>query len=385
MGQQGKALCFGLVAGEESGDILGADLILALKKTYPHATFVGIGGKRMIEAGFQSLFPLERLSVMGFIEPLKRLRELLAIRAYLKKYFTLHRPAAFIGIDAPDFNLSLEHSLKKQGLCTVHYVSPTVWAWRKRRIYKIKKAVNCVLCLFPFETAIYQEYQVGHAFVGHPLADAIPLYSSKNTAREELGLPQDKQIVAILPGSRQQELKYLAKDFLDTARWIRQQLPAVEFITPCANESTEKQFNEYLKEYPDLKLNLFQGNARKVMTASDVVLTVSGTASLEAMLVKRPTIVAYKMSPLSFAIAKRIIKIPYIALPNLLAGKGLMKEFVQNDVNPQAMGKAIIEYLQSPALSEEVAQQFLTLHQSLQKNAGASAAQAISLLIKDSL
>ncbi|HRE30664.1 MAG TPA: lipid-A-disaccharide synthase, partial [Candidatus Berkiella sp.] len=230
---------FGLVAGEESGDILGADLILALKKIYPQATFVGIGGARMIDAGIESLYPLERLSVMGFIEPLKRLPELLKMRSHLKKYFIQQPPAVFIGIDAPDFNLSLEHSLKQQGIRTVHYVSPTVWAWRKGRIHKIKKAINRMLCLFPFETQIYQTHLVPSTCVGHPLADATPLHLSQTQARNELGLPSDKKIVALLPGSRRQELAYLARDFIETARWLKQNISDIEFISPSANENTQ--------------------------------------------------------------------------------------------------------------------------------------------------
>jgi len=378
-----KSVCFGVVAGEVSGDILGADLIEALKQSFPDATFVGIGGDRMIKAGMNSLFPMERLSVMGFIEPLKRLLELLNIRRFLKNYFIQNKPTVFIGIDAPDFNLSLEQALKKHGIPTVHYVSPTVWAWRKRRIHKIKKAVNRMLCLFPFESQIYVEHNVPVTFVGHPLADAIPLDSSSDDARRLLGLPIGKKIVALLPGSRVQELFYLATDFIQTARWLKSQNPEIEFISPSANEKTDKQFKEYLKAFPDVKVNCFMGNARTVMAASDVILTVSGTASLEAMLVKRPTIVAYKMSAWGFAIAKRIIHIPYIALPNLLAGKLLMKEFIQSDVNPQAMGEAILAYLDSPDLSEQDSKVCHELHSSLRKNAGQTAASAIKELIKE--
>ncbi len=374
---------FGLVAGEESGDILGADLIEALKQLYPEASFVGIGGNRMIKAGMNSLFPMERLSVMGFIEPLKRLPELLKIRRFLKNYFIQNKPTVFIGIDAPDFNLSLEQSLKSHGVRTVHYVSPTVWAWRSGRIHKIKKAVHRMLCLFPFESKIYHEHNIPITCVGHPLADAIPLDSSQVEARKSLGLSLDKKIVALLPGSRAQELKYLATDFIETARWLKAQDPNIEFISPSANERTDKQFKDYLALYNDVEVNCFMGNARTVMAAADVILTVSGTASLEAMLVKRPTIVAYKMSALGFAVAKRIIHIPYIALPNLLAGKLLMKEFIQSAVDPQAMGEAILAYLHSPDLSLQDSKIFHELHGSLRKNAGQTAASAIKDVIKE--
>lgn len=378
-----KSVIFGLVAGEDSGDILGADLIEALKQSYPQATFIGIGGPRMIKAGMQSFYPMERLSVMGFIEPLKRLPELLRIRRFLKNTFLNNKPTVFIGIDAPDFNLSLESYLKKHGVRTVHYVSPTVWAWRKGRIHKIKKAIHRMLCIFPFETPIYQQHEIPMTFVGHPLADVIPMDSSKTEAREALSLPQDCKIVAILPGSRKQELHYLAKDFIETALWLKGMRPDLKFIAPLANSHTQEQFKNYLAQYPQIEVTCFKGNARTVMAASDVVLTVSGTASLEAMLVKRPTIVAYKMSKLGFAIAKRLIHVPYIALPNLLANKLLMKEFIQDAVNPQEMGKAILAYLDSPALIEQDSNLFRQLHESLRKDAGKTAANAIKEVIKE--
>ncbi|MGE3318854.1 MAG: lipid-A-disaccharide synthase [Candidatus Berkiella sp.] len=378
-----QKICFGIVAGEISGDILGADLIAALKETYPDATFVGIGGERMIKAGMQTLFPMERLSVMGFIEPLKRLPELLRIRSFLKQYFIKHKPTVFIGIDAPDFNLSLELYLKKHGVRTVHYVSPTVWAWRKGRIHKIKKAVNRMLCVFPFESPIYEEYQVPMTFVGHPLADEIPMDSSKSQARTILDLPQEKKIVALLPGSRAQEIAKLGQPFIETARWLKANFEEVEFISPLVNESIEEQFKAQLACNTDVKVKCFKGNARTVMAAADVVLTVSGTASLEAMLVKRPTIVAYKMSKLGFVIAKRIIHVPYIALPNLLAGKLIMKEFIQEAVKPEAMGKAILAYLMTPELSEQDSAIFSEIHESLRKDAGKTAASAIREVIKE--
>jgi lipid-A-disaccharide synthase len=381
--QVAQGITFGLVAGEVSGDILGADLIDALKVHYPDATFIGIGGDRMIQSGMKSFFPMERLSVMGLIEPLKRLPELLQIRRFLKNYFIENKPTVFIGIDAPDFNLSLEQSLKSHGVRTAHYVSPTVWAWRKGRIHKIKKAVNHMLCLFPFECKIYQEHNIPMTCVGHPLADLIPLHSSSSDARQSLDLPMNKKIVAILPGSRAQELKYLAKDFIETARWLQKQDSNIEFISPSANQKTDTQFKDYLALYPDVKVKCFMNNARTVMAAADAILTVSGTASLEAMLVKRPTIVAYKMSALGFALAKRIIHIPYIALPNLLADKLLMKEFIQSAVNPAAMGAAILAYLNSPDLSLQDSKIFHELHDSLRKNAGCTAASAIKDLIKE--
>jgi len=384
MDTEKSAPLFGIVAGEVSGDILGADLIAALKETYPDAKFVGIGGERMINAGMQTLFPIDRLSVMGLIEPLKRLPELLRIRRFLKNYFMTHRPTVFIGIDAPDFNLGLEAYFKKQGIRTVHYVSPTVWAWRKGRIHKIKKAVNRMLCVFPFESPIYEKHQVPMTFVGHPLADEIPMDSSKSQARTLLNVAQEKKIIAILPGSRAQEIANLAQPFIETARWLKARLPEVEFISPLVSEKIEQQFKAQLALNPDVEVKCFKGNARTVMAAADVVLTVSGTASLEAMLVKRPTIVAYKMSKLGYAIAKRIIHVPFIALPNLLAGKLIMKEFIQDDVKPEMMGEAILAYLMTPQLTVQDSAVFCELHKTLRKDAGKTAASAIKEVIKES-
>ncbi len=376
----------GIVAGEESGDILGENLIIALKKRFPHATFEGVGGARMIGQGFNSLYPQERLAVMGFIEPLKRLPEILSIRRNLKNHFLKTKPDVFIGIDSPDFNLTLEKSLKAQGLKTVHYVSPTLWAWRKGRIFTIKKATDLVLALFPFELAIYQEHDVSARFVGHSLADNIPLHSDKALARNELKLGQTDKIVALLPGSRKQELHYLAKPFLETAKWLKQQDPSIRFISACANPYREEQLKEMMKQMPDCPaVELYQGQATTVMAASDAILLASGTASLQAMLVKRPTLIAYKMSPWVFAIAKRVVKVPFIGLPNLLANKCVMPEYIQDAVVPEKMGQQLLDYLNNPQGYQNEIALYEQIHQTLKGNAGETAAQAISeLLIRNS-
>jgi len=368
----------GIVAGEESGDILGADLILSLKQHFPLATFEGVGGKRMQNAGLKSLYPLERLAVMGLIEPLKRLPELLAMRKGLRDHFLKAKPDIFIGIDAPDFNLSLEQSLKAKGIKTAHYVSPTVWAWRKRRIHKIKKAVDLMLTLFPFETKIYEDHGIPVCCVGHTLADQIPWHSDKSTAREELALPISGKIVALLPGSRAQELKYLAKEFIQTAKWLREQDSTIQFISAAPNEFREQQFKAYQEEISGPPIQIFRGRATTVMAAADAILCTSGTATLQAMLVKRPTIIAYKMSPLVFSIAKRIIKVPYIGLPNLLAEKCVMPEFIQSDVQAAKMGEKLLGYLRD---SNQDYSDFERVHQLLKKNAGESSAQAVAQLI----
>lgn len=369
----------GIVAGEESGDILGADLILSLKQRFPQATFEGVGGKRMQQAGFKSLYPLDRLAVMGLIEPLKRLPEILGIRKALRNHFIQSKPDIFIGIDAPDFNLSLEQSLKAKGIKTAHYVSPTVWAWRKRRIHKIKKAVDLMLTLFPFETKIYEEHAIPVCCVGHSLADQIPFHSDKSIARAELALPFTGKIVALLPGSRAQELKYLAKEFIQTAKWLAKQDSTIQFITVAPNELREQQFRAYQAELNGPPIRIFRGNATTVMAAADAILCASGTATLQAMLVKRPTVIAYKMSPLVFSIAKRIIKVPYIGLPNLLAEKCVMPEFIQSDVQPGKMGERLLQYLQQ---TDQDYADFEHIHQLLKKNAGETSAQAIAQLIQ---
>lgn len=367
-------MLIGMLAGEASGDILGADLIQALKRRYPQAKFVGIGGPKMIAQGFHSLFPMETLSVMGFIEPLKRLPQLLSIYFQVKKYFIQNKTTVFIGIDSPEFNLRLEHALKAKQIKTVHYVSPTVWAWRKNRIHHIKKSVDLMLTLFPFEIPIYQEHAIKAVCVGHPLADQIPFSSDKGTARKALGLPLDKKIVALLPGSRAQELKYMLKPFLDTAAWIQKRLPDTIFISACPNEQRMAEFQSQ-----NSQVQLFMGQAQSVIAAADCVLIKSGTGTLETMLVKRPAVIAYKTSQITYAIAKWLIKVPFIGLPNLLAKKQVMPEFIQKEVVPEKMGPVLLEYLQHPPVMDE----FETMHRMLKKNAGETAAAAICELIKE--
>jgi lipid-A-disaccharide synthase len=376
---------FAMVAGEDSGDILGADLIQALKKRYPDAIFEGIGGWRMCAQGLVSFYPLERLAVMGLFEPLKRLPELISIFYHLKRHFTATRPTVFIGIDAPDFNLRLEKALKSKGIKTVHYVSPTVWAWRPGRIKTIKKSVDLMLGLFPFEKQIYQDNHIPMAYVGHPLADSIPMVPDVIDARRKLNISLEGKYVALMPGSRRQELDQLLIPFIQTAQWLLQKDPHLRFLTACVNEQRMQQWTNALKAFPNLPIEIILGRSMEVMSASDAVLLASGTASLQSMLVKKPTVVAYKMSPLTFQIAKRIINVPYISLPNLLAGKALMPEYIQSDVVPEKMGGKIWEFLTDPNLNQATLASFKELHHLLRKNAGQSAAIAIDALIKDTL
>lgn len=378
-----KPLRFGMIVGEDSGDILGASLIQALKKHFPDATFEGIGGERMIAEGFHSFYPMQRLSVMGLIEPLKRLPELLKLRKWLIQHFLKLQPHVFIGIDAPDFNLGIEKILKQHAIKTVHYVSPTVWAWRKGRIHGIKKSVDLMLSLFPFEMPIYEAHQIPICFVGHPLADKIPLVSDKNAARAALGLAQDKKIIALLPGSREQELKYLAEDFIQTALWLKQQDPQIQFITACPNTWCLEKWQAYCSEFNATFIQSYMSESHHVMAAADAILSASGTATLEAMLIKRPTVIAYKLSPLIYRLGKWLIKIPFIGLPNILAGKCIMPEFLQSQVDPQAMGKVLLDYIKSPEKTQAVLPEFEKLHQVLKRNAAQTAAQRIVQLLNE--
>lgn len=372
----------GIVAGEASGDLLGAGLISAIRQRYPDAIFEGIAGPQMIEAGAKPLFPMERLSVMGIVEVVGRLRELLGIRRQLAKYFIANPPDVFIGIDAPDFTLGLERRLHKAGIKTVHYVSPSVWAWRQRRVKKIVKSTDLMLTLFPFEARFYRQHHMPVQFVGHPLADIIPMQPDQARARQGLGLPVEGEVLALLPGSRSTELKFLAETFIDTARWLELQRPGLRIVVPLANAGRRRQFQAILDEAPEPPaLTLVDGRAREVMTAANVVLLASGTASLEAMLLKRPMVVAYRMAPLTYWLAKRLLKVTSVSLPNLLADEILVPELLQDQASPDQLGHAVLFYFENPQTTDEVMTQFSEIHHELRQNASQQAARAVLELI----
>lgn len=371
-----------IVAGEASGDILGADLIAEIKKRFPGCIFEGIGGERMLAQGFVSLFPIDRLSVMGLIEPLKRLPELLSIRRQLRAHFTDNPPDVFIGIDAPDFNLSLEEAIKKNGTPTVHYVSPSVWAWRQGRIKKIARAVDLMLTLFPFEEQIYRENNISVACVGHPLADEIPLDNDVNTARERLGLEVDHQYLAILPGSRASEIRYLLDDFLRGAELVLRDHPDLKLLIPAANGRCE-EIQKILKLYPTLPVTVFSGRSHDVMAASDIVLIASGTSTLEAMLLKRPMVIAYKMSGFSFALLKRIVKVKFVGLPNLLAGDKIVAELLQDDLTPANIARQLNIIISGDTLRDKLDTIYREIHLSLKRSAGVIATNAIINLLDE--
>ncbi|MBE9539521.1 MAG: lipid-A-disaccharide synthase [Proteobacteria bacterium] len=362
--------------------MLGSHLIIALKKQFAEVHFEGMGGPLMEAQGLNSMFPMERLSVMGLIEPLKRLPELLRIRGALYRHFRDNPPDIFIGIDSPDFTLHLEQKLRKAGITTAHLVSPSVWAWRKRRIHKIKRAVDLMLCLFPFEADVYREYGVPVAFVGHPLADEIPMEPDSIRARESLGLPATGKILALLPGSRGGEVRLLAPLFLQAAQRLRQWDEELSFVMPAANDARYAELSAALEAWPDLPVKLVHGKSREVMTAADAVLLASGTATLEAMLLKRPMVVAYRMAAFSWFLISRMLTTRYVALPNLLADRLLVPELLQTEATPEAMAAQLQKQLGSAQEREALIAQYRGIHRGLALNFSARAAQAIGDLLQ---
>lgn len=372
-----RPLRIALVAGEASGDILGSGLMRALKARHSAVEFIGVGGPRMEAEGMSSAFPMERLSVMGLVEVLGRLRELLRRRKELIQTLIQARPDVFIGIDAPDFVLEMEQQLRAAGIPTVHYVSPSVWAWRQKRVLKIREACDLMLTLFPFEARFYEEKQVPVRFVGHPLADTIPLDPDRTLARKVLGLPPDGPVVALLPGSRGGEVSRLGALFFDAAERLSALRPDIQFVLPCANEHRRKQI-ESLLEGRSVRVMLTQGQSHEVLASCNAVLIASGTATLEAMLFKRPMVAAYKVAPLTYCILKQMVRSPYISLPNLLAGKPLVPELIQDDATAERLVNAILPLLDDPSMQTEG---FEAIHHALRQDASRQAADAVLTLI----
>ena len=365
-----------LVAGEASGDILGAGLMRALKVQHPAVEFIGVGGPLMQAEGLTSYFPMERLSVMGLVEVLGRLRELLARRKLLIQTLIEEKPDVFIGIDAPDFTLNIELKLRQAGIKTVHYVSPSVWAWRQKRVLKIREGCDLMLTLLPFEARFYEEKGVPVRFVGHTLADAIPLQADRAAARAELGLP-DGPLVALMPGSRGGEVGRLASVFFDAAERLQALKPGLRFVLPCASPQRRAQI-ETLLEGRNLPLTLLDGQSHLALAACDAVLIASGTATLEALLYKRPRVVAYRLAPLTFWILKRMVKSPYISLPNLLAQRLLVPELLQDDATPEALAQTLLPLIDG---GEEQTRGFDDIHRILRRDASNQAADAVLTLI----
>jgi lipid-A-disaccharide synthase len=375
-------LRIGIVVGEASGDLLGAKLIQELKEKYTDIEVVGIGGKHLIENGCQSLFDMERLSVMGIFEIFARLFELLSIRKKLTNYFIENPPDVFIGIDAPEFNLTLEENLRGKGIKTVHYVSPSVWAWREYRIKKISRAVDLMLVLFPFELAYYDKNNIKARFVGHPLASQLNKVPDNNSAREALGLPGDKTIIALMPGSRRSELKHHAAIFLQTALLCQQRHENLYFVTNLVDENARDIFTHSINTIcPELPISIFTGDSRRVLEASDQLLLASGTITLEAMLLKKPMVVAYRISWFSYQIANRLIHTPYAALPNLLAGKLLVPEYLQYDCTPEKLSTELSKWLNDEPAVDKLKSEFEVIHQGIIQQNKHSAVDAIASLI----
>ena len=368
-----------IVAGESSGDNLGSSLIESLKKHYPDCQFIGIGGPKMQAAGCQSLYPMETLSVIGIGAILKRLPKLLKMRKELAYKLIESSVDLFIGIDAPEFNLGLEQMLKDEGVRTAHYVSPSVWAWRRKRIFKIKDCVDLMITLFPFETAIYEEHHIPVTCVGHNLAYEFDMQPDTVSAREAFDIAEDAQVLAVMPGSRMSEIDYLGQLFLEVTAVMQYENPEMLALIPAANERTKARMEDFIKgmEQPP-KIRCVLGDAKQVMTASDVVLLASGTAALEAMLLKKPMVVAYKVSWFSYQIYKRLVSLQYFSLPNLLAGHELVREFIQSEAEVEPICEQLSRLFRH-GLTEQLQADFTRLHKDLMLGGADKAADEIRL------
>ena len=372
-------ITIGIVAGEASGDLLGSHLMAALKKARPNLKFVGIGGPKMQAAGMEVLFPMEKLAVRGYVEVLRHYFEIAGIRRKLRVFFLANRPDLFIGIDAPDFNLGLELALKRRGIPTIHYVSPSIWAWRGGRIHKIKRAASHMLALFPHEPKIYRQAGVPVDYVGHPLADMLPLKPNRAEMREAMRIPLDVKMFAFLPGSRQSEVEYLARTFIKTAKLILQRLPDARFLVPLVSRETRGIFEQALYDCKaqELPITLLFGHAQDAMIAADGVLVASGTATLEAALLKRPMVIAYRMPAFSWRLMKRKGYLPYVGLPNILCERFVVPELLQEDATPENLSQALLNLVNDSNAVAQLVKTFTELHLSLRQNTAQKAAAAI--------
>ena len=383
-----KPFKIGIVAGEASGDILAAGLIKQLKKRFPNASFEGIAGPKMQAQGCHSLFDMEELSVMGLVEVLSRIRRLMFVRKSIVQQFTANPPDVFIGVDAPDFNLGLSLRLKKQGIKTVQYVSPTVWAWREKRIFKIAKATNLVLSIFPFEKQVYDKHQIPCQFVGHTMADEIAIKPDQLEARESLKLKGNETVLAVLPGSRKREVDSLLHIFVKSCLLLQTEIPNLKVLIPVVNRQRKEQVDNYLQTHlPAMSTQVVIGHARDVMIASDAVLLASGTATLEAMFCKKNMVAAYKLSGLTYQMMKWLYKAKYFALPNVLADEKLIPELLQDEVTPEKISQLLLPMLTQKNSAQQTAliEKFVSLHLSLKKDADMQSAQAVANLIEQSL
>ncbi|MDF1688753.1 MAG: lipid-A-disaccharide synthase [Cycloclasticus sp.] len=379
-----KPLKIMLVAGEHSGDILGAGLINRLKKSYPNAEFSGIGGPRMLAEGFQSFYPMSKLSVFGLFEVIKHLPELLTIRKNLKQRILQQKPDVFIGIDAPDFNLKLEHDLFKQGVKTVHYVSPTVWAWRPKRIKKLIGSLSALLCIFPFEEKYFEKTPVPAYFIGHPLADQYKNHLETLAARKALGINREQPMLTIMPGSRVGELERHSQIFLEAAKICSESIPNLKILVPMADQGTADIFSDiYKKSGFLLDLDMRVRAANEMIAASNIVLVASGTATLEVMLLKKPMVVAYKLSALTTWVFKtfNLLKAPYVSMPNLIAGKEIVKEILHKNVTSEILSEELLRIYQDKNIGENMVNEFSKMKTQLTCDASTQAANIVSKVI----
>src|SRR5437868_9749213 len=374
----------GMVAGEASGDLLASHLIAALKRRRPKAEFAGIGGARMAAEGFESHFPMDKLSVRGYAEALRHYHEIMGIRASLARAMLRDRPDLFIGVDSSDFNLGLERKLKDSGIPAIHYVSPSVWAWRGWRMRRIARSVDRILVMFPFEPPLYEKAGVPVTYVGHPLADVIPMQPKKEEARAQLRLPSGKLIVALLPGSRRSELHYMASTFVLAAHRFRQEVHDVHFVCPMVTRDTRDLFERALHEHQrtDLPLTLLFGHSHEALAAADIALVASGTATLETALFKCPMVIAYRQSPITWALMRQMLYLPYVGMPNILAGERLVPELLQDEASPANLAGALLSLVRDTAAQRRQIERFREFHELLRQNAAEKAADAVLSVLK---
>ena len=380
---QAASIRAGIVAGEASGDLLGSHLVSALKAREPRFAFSGIAGPKLMAQGVETLAPMETLSVRGYVEVLRHYRRIMALRRDLARRFLAERPALFIGVDAPDFNLELERELRAHGIPAVHFVGPSVWAWRRWRLKRIAQSVSHMLVMFPFEEPIYRAAGIPATYVGHPLADVIPLEINRAAAREALRLPASGRVVALLPGSRRQELHYMADDFVNAAKRLHAAHADVRFVAPMATRQTRELFEAavYRNGAAELPLTLLFGHSHEALAAADVALVGSGTATLEAALFKTPMVITYRQSPLTWALMKRMLYLPWIGLPNILAEEFLCDELVQERATPEKLAVALGALLEDAPRRERQCERFRVIHEQLRQDTASRAADAVLRLI----
>ena len=382
-----QRVTIGMVAGEASGDLLGAHLIAALRSHLPHAKYIGIGGPKMQSQGLDALFPMECLAVRGYAEVLQHYPGLVWMRRKLRRALLKARPQLFIGVDAPDFNLSLEAGLKRAGVPVAHYVSPSIWAWRGRRIHTIARSVDHVLTLFPFEEALYRKAGIAATYVGHPLADLIPEENQTDATRGRLRIAPERRVIALLPGSRQSEVRYMARTFIETAKVLAQKIDRVLFLVPLISRETREIFEAelYRADAAELPLTILFGHAQEALAAADVALVASGTVALEAALLKKPMVIAYKMAEISYQLMRRMGYLPYVGLPNILAGEFVVPELLQHDATPDNLAQATFNALNDTVIRARLPQRFAAIHRELKRNTAEQAAKALLPLLARSI